>query len=344
MRGIFRLTALAAAVALLGCGGSSQPRQLSPPDASARAVSKTRELPQVWVTLDGRAGAENIGILMAERRGYFTDLGYSVAAGSPARSRRPIWYVSDRTADIGLTQQPQLVVAKEKRAPVIGIGSLLSRPTISMIWLQKSHIHGIGGLKGKTIGMSGVPYRARLLKFVLARAGLTYRDVHVKGVGYGLLTALEKGRVDAIFSSWNLEGAILKERGLHPRIVPVRRLGIPAYDELVVIARSRRAIRSPRLMRRFMAAVARGTATALANPEAAVRVIEESGLRSYGLSHEDIRAEVEATLPLLSRTAYMSPSKTENLVGWMQQNGLVRRQLPISTLLTNRYLPTAAGS
>jgi putative hydroxymethylpyrimidine transport system substrate-binding protein len=332
-----------------GCGGGGDAQTPSlttgNKEAEPSATTKQKHAPHVWVTLDGRAGAENVGILMAEKRGFFTSLGYSVASGAPARPRRPVMYVSDRTADIGVSQQPQLVVSKEKRAPVIAVGSLLSQPTLSMIWLRRSHIQGIGGLKGKTIGVPGIPYQERFLEFVLAKAGLTSRDVHVKIVSYNLLRALEEGHVDAIFGgSWNLEGAVLKERGLRPVIVPVRRLGIPTYEELVVIARTRRAARSPRLMQRFMTAVARGTAAAIANPEAAVRVIEKNYEKGYDLSHDDIKAEVEATLPLLSRTGYMNKARTRALVGWMQGEGLIQRPLGVPALITDRYLPKAAGS
>ncbi len=341
---------LTLAVALLGgCGAGSGAQTTSSTEqrSSAAAEERAADLvgPDVWVTLDGRAGAENVGVLIANRRGYFSELGFSVGAGPPLRPRRPVWYVSDRTADIGLTQQPQVVLAKAGRAPIVALGSLLPRPTLSMIWLRKSHLRGIGDLKGKTVAVPGIPYQERFLHLLLQQAGLTRRDVHIKIVGYDLLRTLEDGRADAIFGgSWNLEGAVLKERGLHPVVVPVRRLGIPPYDEVVVIARSRRVARDPRLIHKFMAAVARGTAAAIADPEAAVRVIEASDQKGYDLSRADIKAEVEATLPLLSRTAQTSRSRAKRLADWMQGRGMIQDQLPLSALMTARYLPRAAGS
>lgn len=294
--------------------------------------------PDFFVSLDGRAEAENVGVLIAKERGYFTDLGFSVGVGAPARPRRPVWYVSNHTVDFGLSQQPQIVLAKQKKAPVISVGSLLKRPTLSFIWLSGSHIHGVADLKGKTIGVPGIPYQERFLQLLLARAGLSRRDVHVKIVGFDLVRAIESEKVDAIFGgSSNLEGAVLTERGLNPVIVPVRRLGIPDYDELVVIVRSRRVARNPRLVRKFMAAVTRGTKAAIADPEAAVRAIEASDEKAYDLSHEDLKAEVEATVPLLSRATYMKRARTRHLLDWMRQQGFVHRPLPVSELLTSSY-------
>lgn len=350
MRISWGAVALAIAAALLGgCGGSRGAPATSStkqkPSAAAEERVADLEGPDVWVTLDGRAGAENVGVLIANRRGYFSELGFSVGAGAPLRPRRPIGYVSGRTADIGVTQQPQVVLAKAERAPIVAFGSLLPHSTLSMIWLRKSHIRDIADLKGKTVAVPGIPYQERFLQLLLAQAGLTRRDVHIRIVGYDLIRALEDGRADAIFGgSWNLEGAVLKERGLHPVIVPVRGLGIPPYDELVVIARSRRVARDPRLIRKFMAAVARGTAAAIEDPEAAVGVIEASDQKGYDLSHADIKAEVEATLPLLSRTAHTNRSRAKRLVAWMQSRGLIQDPLPLSTWMTDRYLPKAAGS
>jgi putative hydroxymethylpyrimidine transport system substrate-binding protein len=303
------------------------------PEKLSRAEREALEPPDVWITLDGHADAENVALLLAKERGYFRDLGISVGMAAPVSPGRPVYYVSTGTADIGVSQQPQVVVAKDKRAPVIAIGSLLSRPTLSMIWLRNSRIHDIADLKGKTIAVPGIPYQGKLLRLFLARAGLRLRDVKIKVVGYNLVPALVSGRADAIFGgSWNLEGAVIKARGLRPVITPVRRLGVPAYDEAVLIARTRRASRNARSIRRFMAAVARGTQAAIKNPAAAVRAIEKSPEGENVFGHKAVVAEVEATLPLLSRTGRISPARTKNLVEWMHQQGLIQRMPPVSEL------------
>jgi putative hydroxymethylpyrimidine transport system substrate-binding protein len=322
-----------AAAVFAGCGGSDRSNTISAAVAKAEAEAESFETPDTWVSLDGHAGAENVGMLLALERGYFDDLGLSVGVGAPALPGRPVSYVSDGTADLGISQQPQLVLAKDKRAPVVAVGSLLPRPTLSMIWLRKSRIRNIAALKGKTIAVPGIPYQGKVLRLLLERAGLTLRDVTIKVVSYNLVPALVSGRADAIFGgSWNLEGAVLKARGLRPVITPVRRLGIPVYDEAVVIARTRRVARDPQLIRKFMAAVARGTAAAIKDPEAAVQAIEKSPEGENVFGHKAVEAEVQATLPLLSRTGRISPARTRNLVAWMHRQGLIQRTPPVSEL------------
>lgn len=321
-----------AAALLAGCGGSEGSEAASKPPSSSRAKAPY-EPADIWVTLEGHASAENVGILLALERGYFKDVGLSVGVGAPDAPARPIYYVSTLTADVGVSQQPQVVLAKEKRAPVVAVGSLMSQSTLSMIWLKKSKIRDIADLKGKTIAVPGIPYQGKLLRLLLQRAGLSPRDVKIEVVGYELVPALVSGQADAIFGgSWNLEGAVLKSRGLRPVITPVSSLGVPTYDEAVVIARIRRVAQSRQMLRKFMAAVARANAAAIKDPEAAVQAIEKSPEGENTFGPKEIEAEVEATLPLLSSSTRISPRRTRKLVAWMHEQGLIQQAPPVSEL------------
>ena len=330
------------AALLAGCGEGEEPETAAEPasDPVTKVAPEPRRDTHIWVSLNGHAGPENVALLMAEARGYFADRGLSVGVGTPSEPRRTIKYVASRTADLGVSQLPQLAMAAEKGVRVVAVGSLLPRPTAAMIWLRRSKIRDIADLKGKTIGVSGIPFQEGFLQIFLARAGLTLGDVRVKVVEYDLVPALVNGRVDAIFGgSANIEGTQLEARGLEPVITPARRLGSPAYDEIVVIARTRRVVRNPEWIRDFMSAVAQGAAAAVENPQEAVRVIEESSERDATLNRSELEAEVKATLPLLSKTGYMSPGRARRLIDWMRNERLIHRTVPISQLLTNRYLP-----
>ena len=64
------------------------------------------------------------------------------------------------------------------------------------------------------------------------------------------------GRADAMLGGFrNVEGVDLAERGLRPRVVPVDELGIPTYDELVLVANSDAVEEDPEPIRLFIAAL-----------------------------------------------------------------------------------------
>lgn len=350
MRVVYVLGGMAAAAALLvaGCGGGrAKPDDAvgEPADAAGVRVERAPSIPcpspskQVRVTLDGHMGAENVGILMAEKQGYFGDRGLHVWVGAPANPAYPVSYVATGSDDIGLAQLPQVVLAEELGESVVGFGSVISEPTEALIWLRNSGIDDVADLEGKTITTPGVPFQEILLERVLANAGLTREDVQVLPGGYELAPTLLRGQVDAIFGgSANLEGAALEARGAESVITPVKELGVPAYDELVVIAREKCLAKYPAMYRRFMAAVKRGTNAAMADPRGAARLIAESLEAEPGVNYQETAAEVKATLPLLAGNGQIDLDRAADFGDWMREKGMVEAEPPIAKLFTNDYL------
>lgn len=331
-RWVLSIGAVAAlAVGLLGCGGGTET------ETTAQPIKPLRPAREVGITIDGYPSPENVGIEMALKRGYFEDLGIDLFLHEPESPQRPVLYVATREVDLAVSHEPQVAVAQENGVPVVAVASLVPRPTAAMIWLRKSKIGGIADLKGKTIAIAGLPFERDLLQSILVRAGLTLDDVKVESVGYELVPALASGRADAIFGgSWNVEGIELEKRGLKPVVKRVQDLGVPPYDELVLIARRDRLERDPQSIRNFIAAMNRGTAAAIEDPKAAANLIAS---RVSDPNRAAIKAEVKATLPMLSKSGRMDPEQAGNLLNWMHEEGLTKRPLSASDLITNSYLP-----
>lgn len=295
------------------------------------------------VSLDGYEGPENIGLLMADDHGFFADEGLTVRLVFPRRPRRPMRYLEERLDQFAVVQQPQAVIAKAKGVPVVALGSVISRPTAALISLQGSGINSIGDLKGKTIAMTGVPFQERFLEVALAQAGLARGDVTVETADYESVPALLSGRADAIFGAErNLELAELRVRGAHPVVVPFEDLGFPSFEELEVVARENFVAEEPETVAKFMSAVARGTAAALRNPEAAVKTVmnaDQRDPRLRGLGRGVAEAQVRATLPVLSVDGVMDTARTDELAEWMQGEGMTPRLVSAATLLDEDFLP-----
>jgi putative hydroxymethylpyrimidine transport system substrate-binding protein len=331
MRIGYAMTAIGVAVAFLaGCGSGK---------ASEERPERLREPTELRVTLDSKDRPETAGILMAGKLGYLGEANLETTTFAPATPSRPVEYVVSGIDDIGISHAPQVVLAKEKGAPIVALGSLLSQPTMAMIWLHGSKIRSIADLKGKTIGIPGLSFQEAFLRSLLARGGLTLHDVEVKRVRYNAVPRLAEGSVDAIFGGdWNTEGVQLEARGLDPVITRVQALGFPSYDELVVIARSDAVAEDPRVYRAFMSAVARGTAAAIEDPKGMVDVLEEDINANPDRSRKETEAEVKATLPMLSGNLHMDPGQASALIAWMREEGMIRRTFPASELFNNEYL------
>lgn len=347
------LSLLAIAALVVGCGkgaSDASERNAADPKPEANAVkvsSSSDELPppkcpsrseSVVVTLDGEPGAENVGFLMAEKRGFFADAGLAVGVAGPATPRRPVRYVATGVDTIGITQQPQLVLAREEGIPIVSIGSVIRQPTAAIIWLRGSGIRDIADLEGKTIAVPGVPFQEGFLEAALAQSGLSLDEVNLKPVSYKAVAALRHGRADAIFGSWNIEGVALKAQGAEPVIKRVQGLGAPDYEELVVIAREECVRKHPEVMRRFMAAVARGTEAARKHRKEAAHRIAVYHDFDREFSMKTLRAQMEVTLPLLATSARMDPARARRLAAWMHAQGIVDREPPAGDAFADDFV------
>jgi putative hydroxymethylpyrimidine transport system substrate-binding protein len=134
----------------------------------------------------------------------------------------------------------------------------------------------------------------------------------------------------------NVEGVDLQMRGKDPVVTPVDQLGVPTYDELVLVANRERLEEDPEPYRLFLAALARGTAAAVKSPAATVDALVAA---NGDLDAKLTRAEVDATLPLLSADGKMNSSEWAAFIAWMNENELISSQPAPSQVLSNAYLP-----
>jgi putative hydroxymethylpyrimidine transport system substrate-binding protein len=324
------LAVLALSLALAACGEKSE--------------ETTGDREGFSLTLDFYPNHDHAGIYMAEKLGYFEEAGLDVSIATPSDPSLPIKQVATGDSDLAVSYEPEVALAREQGLDVVAIAALVNRPLTSLIWLQKSGIKGVGDLKGKTVATAGIPYQDAFLKTILARVKLTPEDVKAVNVGFGLLPALVGGSAQAMLGGFsNVEGVDLRERGKAPVVTPVDKLGVPTYDELVLVARRQSLEENPEKFRLFLAALERGTEAAVAQPGAATKAIAEA---NPDLEPKLTAAEVKATLPLLgARTegqpyGYMDPEAWSTFTGWMRDNELIEQLPSAGELLDNGYLPS----
>src|SRR6478672_3345726 len=339
-----RLLAVGVALLLVGCGTSDEASTeagVSQPEASRNEHPQpVKPRHHLHITLNGRPGPETSGILLADQRGYFADVGLKMTITYPQSPALPITYAASGATDVVVTQEPELVLARDEGFSLVAFGSLVPHPTMAMIWLKGSGIDSVADLKGKTIAYPGIRFQKDFLEAALERAGLTPGDVKIKSVSYYLESELIHHRADAIFGgSAYIEGKLLEAHGLEPVVTPARKLGIPDYDELVLITRRDRYAEDPRSFQSLTEATTRGGMTVADRPGAATKAIvhqkeyEDSARPNLPIHRKTIRAGVEEIAPRFSHTGEINRVKLQRLVDWMYARGMIKRKWQASELL-----------
>jgi putative hydroxymethylpyrimidine transport system substrate-binding protein len=322
--------ALAAALALTaGCGEKDED-------------TKAGEAEPFELALDFYVNPDHAGIYTGLENGRFEEAGLDVTPRVPSDPAAPIKLVAAGRVDLAISYEPEVLIARDQGQPVVAVAALVPTPLTSLISLPEAGIDQPADLRGKTIATAGIPYQDAFLGAILRAEGIDPGEVQTQNVGLGLLPAVVSGRADAMLGGFrNVEGVDLAERGLNPRVVPVDELGIPTYDELVLVANSDRVEEDPEAIRLFIAALEQGTLDAIRDPDAATDAVLAAG---EGLDPRLTAAEIEATLPLLRPESerpygYMNPREWEEFAGFLADEGVIETLPEPDEVLTNELLP-----
>ena len=139
------------------------------------------------------------------------------------------------------------MIAAEQGLPVQAVGSMFPAPLASFIASGNSGIKSVADLKGKSVGYSGIPLFKAFTDTALKSAGLSGSNVTINNAGFNEVPALLSGKVSALTDAYRNDQAfdIQTKQGVKPLVIPVDKLGVPTYDELVITANSNRLVSDP---------------------------------------------------------------------------------------------------
>jgi putative hydroxymethylpyrimidine transport system substrate-binding protein len=335
-----RLIPVLAAIALLaaGCGEKSEP------GGDARGATEKLRL-----VLDYFPNADHAGIYAAQTTGEYERSGLDVEIKAPPDPSAPLKLLEAGRADLVLSYEPELLLARDKGATdLVAVGALVEKPLTSLMALPDSRIRTAKDLVGKRVGTAGIGYQSAYLKTILAKAGVDPGSVKETNVGFDFVRPLITKKVDATLGAfWNYEGVDLQRRGKHPTILKMDELGVPTYDELVFVARRKDLDEEgSSRVRRFIQATARGHRTLAKDPAAGVDALMEAAPDlDRGLQQAAVKATLPAFFPPKGKNlpwGWQDLASWDAYGKWMQQNGLLKRPPNAVRALTNEFLPGQA--
>jgi putative hydroxymethylpyrimidine transport system substrate-binding protein len=316
---------------LAACGEKSE---------TITASAKSKQ--SLTLMLDWFPNADHVGIYQALAEGDFSRAGLDLHVQVPSNPASPLQLVAAGKADVAVSYEPELLLARNQNLPLVSIGAIVQQPLTSIVSLGNKRINSPKDLRGKTVGDAGIPYQHAYLETILAHAHVPASSVKEVNVGSNLVPALLSGRVDAALGAyWNYEAIQLAQLHKHPHVIRMNQVGVPDYDELVLVARASTLENHPDLMRRFVQALARGYESARRNPQAAVANLVRA---NSGLDPKLELASVRATLPAFFPSqpgkpwGWQDPARWTAYGQWMLSHHLISNPNAVADASTNELL------
>ena len=294
--------ALLTTLALAACGEKKE--SVSAANSSAQSMT---------LMLDWFPNADHVGIYEALANGDFSAAGLDVHVQVPSDPAAPLELLAAGKVDLAISYEPEVMLARDRGEPLVSVAAIVQKPLTSIVSLGSKHITSPSHLHGKRIGTAGIPYQHAYLTTILQHAHVPQSSVNEINVGSNLVPAMLSGKVDATLGAyWNYEAIQLQQLGKHPNVIHMDQVGVPTYNELVVVARASDLTNHIDVIRRFVQALGRGYESVRTDPTAAVDNLVKA---NPSLSRNLQMASVKATLP------YYFPSATEagKPWGWQDQ-------------------------
>lgn len=291
---------------------------------SSQAFAATK----MTVLLDWFINPDHAPLFVALEKGYFKDQGLDVEFIAPANPNDPPKLVAAGKADIAVSYQPQHHMHIDQGLPLVRIATLIATPLNSLVVLESSDIKSIADLKGKTVGYSVGGFETVILKVMLEKEGLTLEDVKLVNVNFSLSPSLFTGKADAVvgaFRNFELNQMDIEKRPGRPFFV--EELGVPAYDELILVAHKDRV--ADENMRKFVNAVEAGAQFLVNHPEESWKLFVSHGRE--GLDDELNRLAWRDTLPRFAlRPGALDKNRYRRFAEFLKEQEVIEKSRELS--------------
>ena len=268
--------------------------------------------------------------MVAQQIGAFKEEGLDVTIIPPSDPALPPRLVAAKQADLAITYQPQLHFFADQGLPLMRVGTLINTPLNTVIALDKT-IKSPADLKGKSVGYSVSGIEQATLDTMLKHSNTPADAVKLINVNFQLTSALLTGKVDAVIGGYrNIEALEIQLQGKEPVVFNVEDYGVPAYDELILVA-NKDAAGEPKI-KKFLAALKKGSDYLHAHPQ--------ESWKTFTSLHPELNTELNQqawmkTLPLFAQDpAKLDKARYEHYEQFLFDNKLIKKITPVEQYAT----------
>jgi putative hydroxymethylpyrimidine transport system substrate-binding protein len=312
MRAATLATALIACL-LAACGSDDS--------TTAAGVPPARE---ARLILDFTPNAVHAGIYSALAHRYDRADGVHLHVIAPTQTTDSIKLLETGKVDFAILDIHDLAIADRASPGVVGVMAIVQRPLSAVI--AAPPVASPRALRGKTVGITGVPSDTAVLRSVVAGAGGDPAKVKTITIGFNAVADLLGGRVAAATAFWNDEGQAIQSKRAGFHIFRVDDYGAPAYPELVLCVARATLDHHPALVHDVVDALVRGYGFTLAHPQQSAHDLER---QVPGLDPRLVQAQLTGLLPAFraagGRVGELNVATLRAWAAWEARFGIVNR-------------------
>lgn len=284
------------------------------------------------LVLDRPANPNHIPLYVGNALGYFKEEGILIDIQKPTTDS-PLGQLQDGTADLALASLPRVFQTIGRKGAVAVVGKLIDKPTKGFLTLKSSGLKRVEDFNGRIMGYDGAYSILPSAEVVLDK-----KNVQLGcrlNLGTEAVNELVSKKIDIIYGALrNIEPEYLQAMGHKVHFFLATDLGMPVYDELVVVAHPSMK-RNKDMVILFQKALQKSIDFCRSKPQLAFEMYAN-------LLHNKARNQVmweelswDKTVPLLAESQQFSYDAVQTLADWYYDNGLVGTPIAI----TPQFIP-----
>ncbi|MEK4404204.1 ABC transporter substrate-binding protein [Sporosarcina sp. FSL K6-6792] len=305
------------------------------------ACNANEKTEKVSIMLDWYPNAVHSFLYVAEEKGYFKDEGIELDIKFPASPTDPINLAAAGKVTMGITYQPDVIIAKsEQNIGIKSVGVLVRSPLNHVAFLKESGIESPKDLEGKTVGYSGIPLNEAILETMMKADGADYGKVNMVDVGFELNSALISKKADAVIGAYiNHEVPLLEYEGFPTGYIDPTDFEIPSFYELIVVTSDDTWKKDQKNIEAFWRAAGRAFDDMENDPEEALSILlEYQDEANFPLVEVVERESLSILLPKMTAPGTFGEQEEQAwqaTADWMTETGLLKNEANLDGIFIN---------
>lgn len=296
---------------------------------------------KVSIMLDWYPNAVHSFLYIAKEKGYFEDEGIELDIQFPANPTDPINLAAAGKVTMGITYQPDVIIAKsEQNIGIKSVGVLVRSPLNHVAFLEESGIESPKDLEGKTVGYSGIPLNEAILETMMKADDADYSKVNMVDVSFELNSSLISKKADAVIGAYiNHEVPLLEYEGFPTGYIDPTDFEIPSFYELVVVTSDDTWKKDQKNIEAFWRAAGKAFDDMEKDPEEALSILlKYQDEANFPLVEVVERESLSVLLPKMKAPGTFGEQDEETwkaTADWMKETGLLKNKANLDGIFIN---------